>query len=57
MLAGIYAYHFYGREKLPKLRKINDEPLHEHIYGWKAALVRPEGISAVICYMFIGGKV
>ena len=40
---------------MPKLRKANDEPLLEHIYGWKAALVRPEGISAVICYMFIGG--
>lgn len=53
-IGGIYWYHFQGRETQPKLRKELDQPLSEHIYDWTAALFRPEGITAVVCYMFLG---
>jgi sterol desaturase/sphingolipid hydroxylase (fatty acid hydroxylase superfamily) len=54
-IGGIYSYHFYGHSHLSKLRKAGDEPLHEHIHDWKTAILKPEGITAVIGYMFVGG--
>jgi sterol desaturase/sphingolipid hydroxylase (fatty acid hydroxylase superfamily) len=54
-IGGIYTYHFYGHSNLAKLRKIGDEPLYEHVHDWKSAILKPEGITAVIAYMFMGG--
>ena len=53
-ICGIYAYHFSGRKIHPKLRKAGDTPKEEHIYGWRDALFKPEGITAVVSYM-LGG--
>ena len=52
-ICGIYFYHFTEREKQTKIR-IDAAPKKEHIFDWKEALFRPEGISAVIMYMFFG---
>jgi sterol desaturase/sphingolipid hydroxylase (fatty acid hydroxylase superfamily) len=53
-ICGIYAYHFSARKTHPKLRKSDDEPTDEHKNEWMNALVRPEGITAVVGYM-LGG--
>lgn len=48
-----YLYHFsmLDRRKDHKMRAFSqDVPKWEHRYGWRAALARPEGISAVVVY-------
>jgi sterol desaturase/sphingolipid hydroxylase (fatty acid hydroxylase superfamily) len=52
-ICGIYAYHFYARKSFPKLRLENDMPIMAHINDWHVALFRPEGITAVVVYMFL----
>jgi hypothetical protein len=47
----IYRYHFSARLTRPKVRAAGNEPLPEHVHGWRAALGRPEGISAPVGYM------
>eukprot|EP00605_Chrysophyceae_sp_TOSAG23-4_P001249 GSChrysophyteH1.ASY1.ANO1.1360.1 assembled CDS len=53
-ICGIYAYHFSARKYRPKLRRDEDSPKDEHIKEWVTALFRPEGITAVVCYMIFG---
>jgi hypothetical protein len=52
LVLAVYGYHYGFRRTASKLR--SDEPKEEHIWGWKRALFRPEGISAVVGYMAIG---
>ena len=51
-ICAIYRYHFKSREHNKTLR--DELPLKEHIYNWQTALFRPEGISAVVMYYFLG---
>ena len=53
-ICGIYAYHFNARNSFPKLRKESDQPIEAHIYDWKTALFKIEGISGVVIYMGLG---
>ena len=53
-ICAIYRYHFKSRNESKKLRDENDKPLTDHIFNWKKALFRPEGISAVVIYMAFG---
>ena len=48
----IYMYHFKYRNIMKKIRYNNDKPLYDHMFNWLTPLFRPEGISAVVIYMF-----
>lgn len=49
-----YAYHFSRADskEAPRMRvHPQDVPKREHRYDWRAALARPEGITAVVIYI------